>query len=570
MNDRVSQLESQVEELSRTLRDVEARLAELERRDLEKPRRFSAPVEVDETVPPTSSAQETEGDVVSVLSLIGRTFLGVAGAYLLRALTSGGYLPEMPGVAAGLAYAAWWILMADIAGARGRSVSAAFHGGTAVLLAIPLIWETTARFAFLSPWSGAAALTGLAALTLWMSWRRSLASPAWIVSLGAGTSALALGGSTHAPVPFALFLVLLGVATLWLARRRSWTGLAWVTAILADLAVWLLQAEDPIGNGLATLADVVSIELVFFGLYGVSIALEAWRSESGVTLFAALQMALALAVGYGGAVGLLRHSPWIWAVGSLSLVLAAGLYGLAFFGLPRQRKRSALFFTSTAIPLVIVGSTLLMTRPALLWAFLALAGSALGSRFRRLTPTLHGAVYALAAGFSSGLLRQTAAAWSAGVAEAAAVTFDSLMALVATAACLGFPVSGDLAFWRRYAQVPKLVFLVLVAVATGGLLVRLFAPVAAGDPGALATLRTAVLATAALALAATGRLERFREARVLVYPVLVLGAVKLLIEDFPAGRPETLFVALAFYGGALILAPRLLRAGRRGPGAADS
>ncbi|NIR28958.1 MAG: hypothetical protein GWN84_06515, partial [Gammaproteobacteria bacterium] len=52
-----------------------------------------------------------------------------------------------------------------------------------------------------------------------------------------------------------------------------------------------------------------------------------------------------------------------------------------------------------------------------------------------------------------------------------------------------------------------------------------------GDPGALATVRTAVLAAAALVLAGLAWLERPREASVLVYPVLVLGAVKLLAED---------------------------------------
>ena len=36
-------------------------------------------------------------------------------------------------------------------------------------------------------------------------------------------------------------------------------------------------------------------------------------------------------------------------------------------------------------------------------------------------------------------------------------------------------------------------------------------------------------------------------------------ALKLLAEDFPQGRPATLFLAFALCGGAFILAPRLLR-----------
>jgi hypothetical protein len=35
-----------------------------------------------------------------------------------------------------------------------------------------------------------------------------------------------------------------------------------------------------------------------------------------------------------------------------------------------------------------------------------------------------------------------------------------------------------------------------------------------------------------------------------------------LLEDFPHGRAVTLFVGLALYGGALILAPRATRSSR--------
>jgi hypothetical protein len=44
--------------------------------------------------------------------------------------------------------------------------------------------------------------------------------------------------------------------------------------------------------------------------------------------------------------------------------------------------------------------------------------------------------------------------------------------------------------------------------------------------------------------------------------VLVAGGLKLLAEDLRHSRASTLFVALALYGGALIVAPRLARAVR--------
>ncbi len=553
MDDRLSQLESRVEELSRSLLRVEDRLSRLEEGETwvtASPASDEAP-----------AAEPEEKDLGTGLALVGRTLLGLAGAYLLRALTGMEVLPQTVGVAAGLAYAALWILLADRAGGRAQALSAAFCGTTAVLVAVPLIWETTIRFAILSPAASAAALAALTGLALFTAWRRNLRSPAWIVSLGAGGSALMLGGSTHAPMPFALFLVLLGVATLWLARARSWKGLPWVTAGLADLAVLLLSIEDPIGKGQATLAGVVSIDLALFVLYAASFAVMAWRSQRQVTVLTALQTAAAMAVGYGGAASLLRPHAAA-AFGAASLALAAGLYAFAFLRVDRRRKRSTLFFTTLAIPLVLTGSAWLLDRPAFLWALLALAGSGLGTRFGRLTSSLHAALYALAACVASGLLRQTAAGWTATPDQWPALSVDSLLALAATAACLAFPVVGDLDFWRRYAHLPRLTFLVLMAGASGALLVRLGASLLAEvDAGSLATVRTAVLAAASLALAVVGRLERLREAAILVYPVLIAGAFKLLIEDFPAGRPETLFLSLAFYGAALIVAPRLRRAG---------
>ena len=56
-----------------------------------------------------------------------------------------------------------------------------------------------------------------------------------------------------------------------------------------------------------------------------------------------------------------------------------------------------------------------------------------------------------------------------------------------------------------------------------------------------------------------GGFPRFVEARWLVYPVLLVGAVKLLLEDVPAGRAATLVLSFALYGAALIVAPKLAK-----------
>lgn len=586
MDDRLARLESQVGELARSLRDVEQRLLRLE------DGLTIAPESVRAAAAPASPGDAPEApekvDFVAVLALVGRTLLGLAGAYLLRAFTSEGLLPQTAGVAAGLAYAFLWIVLADLAGGRGRAVSAAFHGASGALIAIPLIWETTVRFELLSPRAAAAALAILTALSLITARRRNLRSLAWIVSLGAGICALMLGGTAHAPVPFTAFLVFLGIATLWLVRDRPWRVLPWVTAALADLAVLLLTVEAPIAKGLASTGGVLSLQLALFALYAVSFVALAHLRRREIGILGAVQTAAVVVVGYGGAVRLTGSLAPPGAVGptgavastaallgAASCLFAVILYGIAFLVIDRERQRNVFFYSGLAFALVLGGSHLLLPRPAFVASLLAVLSAGLGSRFSRRVLSLQAALYALAASAASGLLRVAGYAWTASAAKSwPQLSPEALLALAAIAVCLAFPLRGNLAFWRRYAGLPTLILLALAIWAGGGTVIRTLTeglgPLA--DPAILATVRTAVLAAAALALAVLPPPRgpegtalppptegAAREASRLVYPVLFLGAVKLLVEDFSAGRPETLFLSLAFYGGALILAPRLRR-----------
>jgi hypothetical protein len=134
------------------------------------------------------------------------------------------------------------------------------------------------------------------------------------------------------------------------------------------------------------------------------------------------------------------------------------------------------------------------------------------------------------------------------------------LALVTSAACWALPAADD----RPYARLPRLVIAIVFVWSAGGSLVAVLTPVVSGVPGAgadagvVATVRTTVLAAAAVSLAWLARYRRFRESTWLLYPVLVAGGLKLLAEDLPRSRPSTLFIAFALYGGALIAAPRLV------------
>jgi hypothetical protein len=68
-----------------------------------------------------------------------------------------------------------------------------------------------------------------------------------------------------------------------------------------------------------------------------------------------------------------------------------------------------------------------------------------------------------------------------------------------------------------------------------------------------------MIALVAVVLAWAGRRWSLQELLWLVYPVLVAGGFKLVWKDFHLDEPVALCVALAAYGGALILTPRLMR-----------
>jgi hypothetical protein len=109
--------------------------------------------------------------------------------------------------------------------------------------------------------------------------------------------------------------------------------------------------------------------------------------------------------------------------------------------------------------------------------------------------------------------------------------------------------------WRPFT--PLAIGATVAAAACYGLLVTMRRP---ADRAWYKLLPQAILgALVAVALAWAGRRWSLPELLWLVYPLLIAGGFKLILEDFHLDEPIALFVALAAYGGALILAPRLMR-----------
>jgi hypothetical protein len=117
---------------------------------------------------------------------------------------------------------------------------------------------------------------------------------------------------------------------------------------------------------------------------------------------------------------------------------------------------------------------------------------------------------------------------------------------------------------RLVSILPQAMSAALFTLSTAGLVAGwlvgpLLATDAAAGPAFVAAGRTAIIAMLAVALAWAARRWSLQELSWLVYPLLVGGGIKLLLQDFGYAHPIALFVGLAFYGSALVVTPRLMK-----------
>jgi hypothetical protein len=559
--------------VAEALQRLEGRVAALERAGAAAPRRIAVPRMAPST--DQASGDLDTAQITRALSLGGRTLLVLAGAFVLRALTDSGRLPGWLGVALGFLYAGVWIVMADRAGHAGQALSAGFYAVSVVIIGFPLLFEGATRFKLFSPAGAAALLAGLSAVALVLAARRGLRALAWVVSLGGMATALALMAASGRLVPGALYLVFLGVGALWIGYVRDWTVLRWPVALVADLVALLVaihaaDANTPEGPGAALVAQVALV-----ALYLGSFATRTLYMGRRVVPFEMVQTGAVIAVGIGGAVWVATRTGLGQAgFGVTATLLGVAAYATAFAFVERRQKlrENFYFYTSVAVVLVLAGSGLLLAGEAraIAWAALSLPFAVLAQRRQSRTLATHAAIYGVGACLAAGLVTGGGSALLVGstVTWRPSLAGAAVLLLVAASGWIGSAVP-------RRTVVERLVPLatyVAIGLGVAGLAVAILAPAVGASgpgasPGALATLRTVVLVVAALMVAGLGRRERLLEWAWLAYPILVITGLKMLLEDLPRGRPATLILAFAFYGGALILVPRI-RARRAAPGPA--
>ncbi len=572
---RLKELESRFEEMARINERMAARLEELESRPESRPvparqpkrstppRQQSKPAKHKAAQKPAKPSELPEG-FGGWAALAGRMFLILGGAYLLRALAEAGTLALSTGVLLAAFYALLWLGIAYRGTKSGGFVDRTLYGLAFVLVAFPLVVENTNRFHLLSPSDGAIALGVAAALGLGVTWKHSLRVLGWILLIGSMSAISVAALHTQAWAAWMLLFVLVGVGIDWVAEHRKWAPVRFFAAGATDVALLLYLPIVLVDRDHYT-PTATLVQLSLFIAYMASYTLRSLSTKRPLGTFERVQLSAVLLIGYVGAVLGALHFPSV-SIPLAWVSVAAGLAGfvLAYvlYVLPAKSPVDAWFNTSYALVGVLVGTWVLVPVPAYAWIGIAVLLTLVGAGDRHACLSLHGTVFSVCAAAGSGLLTLVGYAFAGKTTTPWPVL--SVAALGALAA-LGLSYLAPLASeaTRRIAagRIAKTLSLAVLLAGLDGVLVALIVPTGSGGmaPEWLAALRTGLIAGSALLLAALSRTSHFREARALVYPLLVIGGIKIVLEDFQHGRAVTLTVACLLYGAALIFAPRLRR-----------
>ncbi|MDR3719612.1 MAG: hypothetical protein P4K98_12485 [Bryobacteraceae bacterium] len=568
-------LTARFDELSRTVEELRARLTLLESAvalapapagatPVALPPRLRAePARAEPARLPANEELQPEG----LIPALGWALLGIAGAYLLRAMTGAGAIAGLLATGAGVAYAGCWLVFAARRAADNRLHSAVF-ALTAALILAPMLWETTVRFRLLPVESASAVLVAFVLLGLTIAWKRNVSSIASIVTLTALGTAAALFRETHNTTAWIVTVLVVAAAVEFSACRDRWLRLRWIVAAVADLTVLLVTVMATLAPSPAealappSLALALASQIALLTIYLSSTVDRTLFRKLPIIRFEIGQTTAAFLISILGALRLagIDHAAAA-GVGWFCLTGGAACYlvSFAFLGRTRERDHNFYAYSTFAILLTVAGCRVLLADAALAAVWPLFAGAAVCAALLsgRGTLRLHSAAYLILAVVAAGLVPQALGHIMGASAQAASLPSNGyLFVLAGSALCylailrFGNRAEDD---WMDHAQAALAAASVCLAVTglAASWVYRYLSPAA--------PLRTALITALALAAAWSGLHWRRRELAWLAYPLMALSGFKLITEDFQQGRSLTLFASLIFFGGGLILLPRLLR-----------
>jgi hypothetical protein len=525
--------------------------------------------EVESALAAASAAVEPPAQPGNLFPVLGKALLGIAGAYVLRAVEETSALPRLTVAAAGIVYAFLWLVWAARVRGGPRFTSSIYAGTSALILA-PMLWELTLRFNVLPAAAAAVVVCGfaLAAFALAAFTPRDLTPLLRVACVAAAALALALAIASHVFLPFVAALLLLAAVCEFVPGCDRVPEVGALIALAADAVIWIMIyvyfAGETAHEGYPALsrAALLAPGVAVFALYAASVGVKTVLCARPIAVFAIIQAVLAFLLAsvsladFGQPAGLA-------ILGVACLVLSPVCYAMVFTVFARApNSRNAAVFAAWAAALLLAGSFLRLP-PLILIPLLgaaALAAVSLSRRERWAVFEFYGMVFLLAAAAASGLLSflVNALVGTPGGALAVGVW------LIAACAVLCYALAQPRQAERWIPQTLHLGFAALAAGAVAAFLVDGLVALTALSvmPAAhhVALIRTVVLCAAALVLVSGGAHRRRRELTHLGYAALALVAVKLVTEDLRHGHLAYIAASIFLVAFTLIAAPRVARA----------
>ena len=565
--DAIDQLADRIEGLERRVYALEPRIAALEQRLAASEPQLPAEAKTRSAAPAVTKTAISSDRSGSLFPVLGKALLGIAGAYMLRAVEEAGSLPRIAVAFAGVLYALLWLALAARARVGPRFASAIYACTTALILA-PMLWELTLRFNVLTPAMAAAVVCVFPLAAVGLAWKHDLAPLLRVVVTASAGLALALAIVSHAMMPFLIVLLILAAICEFARPLDRLPDVRALVALATDVAIWILifvyfnpqnTREDYPLLGRAVL---LTPGVVLFLLFAADVTFRTMLRARKIAAFEAVQTTIAFLL---AAVSLADFGPSNGPVllGAICLLISAASYTAVFTVMERSvDRRNAAVFAAWSAALLLAGSFLCLPPLPVIFvlAASAIAAVIVGRRKGRLVFDFYGMVFLVAAALAAGLLSFVAEAWigTPPGAPALSVWLTAVCAIFCYAAAK--PGAGEA--WP--AQVLHLAFAALAAAAVASLLTQgLFSVVAFNaTPGThhLAFIRTLTLCAAALALVFSGVRWRRAELTRIGYTAMGLVAVKLIFEDMRHGHLAYIAASIFLVALTLIAAPRVARA----------
>jgi len=562
----VDSIATALEQLSEQLQALEDRVAALECREEKPPEPQLVTPPIEHSLPPATwrgfPSVETPSGIVPV---VGKAVLGIAGAYLLRALAESPNVPRLPVLLIAILYACFWMVWAVRTAAASRFAGVTYAITSALILS-PMLWESTVRFQVLSPAFASIVLVAFVVLAVVLAWQRDLQLIPWVATLATVITAVALIIESRELVPLTAALLAVALTTEIAACLGHRLSLRAIPALAADFAVWLLvyiltSETLPDGYRPASSLTLAALSLALLAIYGGSIAVRSFALRHRLTIFEIGQAILAFVLASYGALRA-THNSAAPALGILFLLFAAACYwgALSRFvddAYTRDRRVSA----NWAAALLLGGSFLFFSANLQLLFLCATAVGAtfLYTRTAKLSLGLHASFYLAAAAAVSPL---PVYAWNA-MAGTVPSSPDWRLSLVAPCALACYLVGSHHREDRPKRRLLWIVPAVLAGFTAAALVVVAVAAAATGrlelDASRLSVIRTIVNCALALTLGFVGSRWHRIELGWVAYAAVAVGTLKLLFEDLRFGNAASMVVSLLFYGLVLILLPRLTR-----------